>query len=283
VPVTVTINGADDAPVVVGETNPPVQTVILAGDHATHTAGLSTEMFDHQQPGSAPNNDHVKLSHAIAGTLTVSDKDVGDTLTAKAIGDATVKYNGSSHLPDNVDVDALIDKSAITFDHVTSDGKPDVLQWTYDPAGANLDFLKPGDTLTITYQAQVNDGHGGVDTQPLTITIKGNGSSVVNGTAQDDTFDHVGGGATIFGKGGNDTFVFNKGFGSATIGDFDANKDTIELDHSLFKSIQDILNSAHAANGGHDTVITDAAHDTITLKGVMLAQLQHHQNDFHIV
>jgi fibronectin-binding autotransporter adhesin len=47
--------------------------------------------------------------------------------------------------------------------------------------------------------------------------------------------------------------------------------------------VQDILNGAHSANGGHDTVITDAAHDTITFKNVSLAQLQLHQSDFHIV
>jgi fibronectin-binding autotransporter adhesin len=284
VPVTVTINGAEDAPFMVGETNPSVQTVILSKPPIVHTTGLSTETFDHQPPSPAPNNDQVKLSHAMAGTLTVTDKDVGDTLTASVTGDAAIKYNGSSHLPANFDVDALIDSTAIKFDSVTSDGKADVLHWSYDPSNADLDFLKPGDTLTITYQAQVSDGHGSFGEQPLTITINGNGSSVVNGTAQNDTFDNVGGGVTIFGKGGNDTFVFTPHFGSATIADFDVNRDTLELDHSLFGSTaHDVLNGAHAANAGHDTVLIDAAHDTITLKGVTLAQLMAHQNDFHIV
>ena len=64
------------------------------------------------------------------------------------------------HLPTNVNVDALTDVGAITFDSVTSDGKADVLHWTYHPDSADLDFLEPGDTLTITYQAEVSDGHG---------------------------------------------------------------------------------------------------------------------------
>ncbi|WP_407157926.1 VCBS domain-containing protein [Bradyrhizobium sp. STM 3557] len=438
VPVTVTIDGAEDAPVILGETNPAVQTVILAkspivlaAGTTLNTAGLATETFDQQQAGSASNNghghgdfystalqawidadgnagivhgsssvsaapyvgqgaqdgsnylsigahaqatitfdhqqnsfglywgsvdaynsidfyngnklvaaydgsdvapllanggqgsfasngyvefldlapftkvvlhssqnafeidnvsagylddSHVKLASAIGGTLTVTDKDIGDTLTASVIGDATIKYNGSSHLPGGLDVDALVDAGAIKFDSVSSDGKTDLLHWTYDPAGASLDFLEPGDTLTVTYQAQVSDGHGSFGLQPLTVTITGNGSPAVVGTAQNDTFDDVGGGVIVFGKGGNDTFVFTQQFGSATIADFDVNKDTLEVNHALFgASTQDILNSAHAANAGHDTVLVDAAHETITLKGVTLAQLTAHPNDFHIV
>jgi fibronectin-binding autotransporter adhesin len=438
VPVKVTIHGAEDAPVILAETNPAVQTVILskapavlAAGATMNTAGLATETFDHQQAGSASNNGHghgdfystalhawfdadgnagvvhgsssvsaapyvgdggqdgtnylsvggqahetitfdhqensfglywgsvdsynsiefyngdklvasyggadiapllanggqgslasngyvefldlapftkvvlassqnafeldnvsagdlhnspVKLAHAVGGTLTVTDKDIGDTLTASVIGDAAVNYNGSAHLPSNVDVNALVDSGAIKFDSVSSDGKADVLHWTYDSTDANLDFLEPGDTLTLTYQAKVSDGHGDFGLQPLTISIAGNGSPIVIGSAQNDTFDHVGGGAAIFGLGGNDTFVFNPHFGSAIIADFNVNKDVLELDHSLFgPSVQDVLNSAHAANANHDTVLLDAAHETITLKGVTLAQLTAHQNDFHIV
>ncbi len=93
---------------------------------------------------------------------------------------------------------------------------------------------------------------------------------------------NVGGGVTIFGNGGQDNFVFNKNFGSATIGDFNVNTDTIDIDHSLFASVTALLQRA-SANSGHDTIITDAAHDKITLSGVTLAQLQAHPNDFHLI
>jgi Ca2+-binding RTX toxin-like protein len=96
-------------------------------------------------------------------------------------------------------------------------------------------------------------------------------------------FADVGGGVTIFGRGGQDTFVFNKDFGSATIGDFNVNNDTIDIDHSLFASVSALLASAHPANFGHDTIITDAAHDKITLAGVTVAQIQAHPNDFHLI
>jgi fibronectin-binding autotransporter adhesin len=229
------------------------------------------------------SDSHIHLAEPITGTLTVGDDDVGDTLTASVTGPAVVKYNGSTTLPNGINVNALINPSAVTFDSVTSDGKADVLHWTYNPANPNLDFLGSGDTLTITFNAQVSDGHATSGTQALTITLTGTGSSVVNGTAQNDVFDHVGGGVTIFGHGGNDTFVFNANFGSATIGDFDVNHDTINFDHTIFNNTQAFLAGAQSANSGHDTIITDANHDKITLTGVTVAELNAHPNDFHLV
>jgi ribosomal protein S15P/S13E len=47
------------------------------------------------------------------------------------------------------------------------------------------------------------------------------------------------------------------------------------------------LDAAHPSPSGHDTIITDAANETITLTGVTAAQLKAHlnahPNDFHIV
>jgi hypothetical protein len=211
----------------------------------------------------------------------VSDDDAGDKLTASVTGPAVIKYNGSTTLPDGVNVDALINPKAVTFDSTTADGKADVLHWSYNPDHPDLDFLEPGDTLTITYHAQVNDGHATTSDQALTITLTGTGSSVVQGTAQNDVFDHVGGGVTILGHGGSDTFVFNTNFGSATVGDFDFRNDTIVFDKSMFKDVTDVF--AHAQSIGFDTVITDANHDKLVLTGVKLADLQAHPGDFHLV
>jgi VCBS repeat-containing protein len=227
------------------------------------------------------SDQHIHLAEPITGTLTVSDDDAGDKLTASVTGPAVIKYNGSTTLPDGVNVDALINPKAVTFDSTTADGKADVLHWSYNPDHPDLDFLEPGDTLTITYHAQVNDGHATTSDQALTITLTGTGSSVVQGTAQNDVFDHVGGGVTILGHGGSDTFVFNTNFGSATVGDFDFRNDTIVFDKSMFKDVTDVF--AHAQSIGFDTVITDANHDKLVLTGVKLADLQAHPGDFHLV
>jgi VCBS repeat-containing protein len=245
--------------------------------------------IDNISAGSVPAP-HVELAAPITGTLTVSDVDIGDTLTASVIGNAVLNYNGSATIPGNVDVSGLIASKAISFDSAKSVGGADVLHWTYDPTNPNLDFLKSGDTLTITYVAQVNDGHGNIGSQPLTVTIAGTTTSanpsqfqVLNGTSQNDTFNNIGNHETIFGPGGHDTFVFKPGFGSATIGDFDVNNDTINIDHTLVTSLSAFLPSAQPANPNHDTILTDVNLDTIKLAGVTVAQLQAHPGDFHLV
>lgn len=106
------------------------------------------------------------------GTLTATDAHVGDTLTGSVTGPATITYNGSTTLPANVDVSGLIAASAVSFDTVTTNGGPEILHWVYNP-GVGVDFLKAGDTLTITYVAQVDDGSGSAGSQPLTITVVG--------------------------------------------------------------------------------------------------------------
>ena len=233
---------------------------------------------------------HAQLAAPITGTLTVSDADIGNTLTASVSGNATVEYNGSTTLPGNIDFAALEAASAIKFDSTTSDGGTEVLDWSYNPTNANLDFLKAGDTLTITYQAQVSDGHGSVGSQPLTVSIVGTNPTanmsafqVVSGTTQNDTFNNVGNGVTIFGGGGQDTFAFKPGFGSATIGDFNVSQDAINIDHTLFASVTALLASAQPIDGGQSTLITDTANDKITLLHVTPAQLQAHSTDFHLV
>ncbi|CAL74818.1 Conserved hypothetical protein; putative VBCS domain repeats [Bradyrhizobium sp. ORS 278] len=253
----------------------PFNKVVLA-------SGANAFEIDNVSAGNVPDQP-VKLASGLSGTLTVLDKDIGDVLSAAVLGDGVVKYNGSASLPENVHLGALASAGAISFDSVTSDGGADVLHWSYHPEAVNLDFLKPGDTLTVTYQAKVGDGHDLSSTKALTITLVGNGASTINGTAQDDNFVNVGGGVTIFGKGGNDTFVFNPHFGSATIGDLDLAKDSVEIDHALFANMDALVASAQSANNGHDTVITDAAHDTLTLKGVTLDQFKAHHDGFHLV
>ncbi len=234
---------------------------------------------------------HSKLSASVSGTLSAHDADIGDTLTAFVTGNGTVQFtgaNGSHQLPAGANVAPLIDANDVTFDSVQSDGGTDVLHWTYHPTNPNLDFLKAGDVLKVQFAAEVSDGHGHTESQPLTVTLVGANSAtdtsafgVVNGTTAGDTFNHVGGNVTIFGNAGPDTFVFKPGFGSATIADFDVNNDAIEISKDLFKTFADVIANAHPVNANLDLAITDAASETITLKGVTASQL--HASNFHLV
>ena len=107
------------------------------------------------------------------GTLNVHDADIGDTLTAFVPGNATIEYNGSTTMPGGIDVSALLDAGGVTFDTMLSNGGTAVLQWTYHPTGANLNFLHAGDVLKIKFIAEVSDGHGHIGSQPLTVTLVG--------------------------------------------------------------------------------------------------------------
>lgn len=145
--VTVTVTGVNDEASITGATN-PIAAIVENADASAQNIGATT------------------------GTITVHDADVGDTLALSVTGNATASLNGGA-LPGGVDVSALVASGAISFDSLTSNGGSQTANWTYDPAAANLDWLRAGDTLTITYTAQVNDGSGAVGSQPLVITITG--------------------------------------------------------------------------------------------------------------
>jgi VCBS repeat-containing protein len=138
--------------------------------------------IDNISAGSVPAPD-TGLSGPIKGTLSVYDGDIGDTLTAFVKGNATIEYNGSASVPGSIDISALVDATDVTFDTAPSNGGTVVLNWTYQPTNANLDFLNAGDILKIKFVAEVSDGHGHTGSQPLTITLIGaNGTTSGSGS-----------------------------------------------------------------------------------------------------
>ena len=52
----------------------------------------------------------------------------------------------------------------------TNDGSA---SWSYSTADGAFDFLAYGEILTLTYTATVDDGHGGLVTKPITVTVTG--------------------------------------------------------------------------------------------------------------
>ncbi len=51
--------------------------------------------------------------------------------------------------------------------------------WTFSAQDKSFDYLAAGETLTLTYTVQVDDGHGGVVSQPVTITVTGTNDTPV--------------------------------------------------------------------------------------------------------
>src|SRR5207248_3107270 len=74
---------------------------------------------------------------------------------------------------------ALIDPAAFTLTGTTSNGGATSIGYSYDPGAANLDFLRQGQSLTITYTVRVNDGTVNSGTQDVTFTITGTNDAPV--------------------------------------------------------------------------------------------------------
>ncbi len=111
----------------------------------------------------------------IAGTLPVTDLDVGDPLTASISGTPTLVWSGGALTAGQITaLTAALVTGKLTFTSgVLSDGGAQTIGYSYDATAANLDFLKTGDTLTIGYQVQVSDGQLTTVTQPLNFVITG--------------------------------------------------------------------------------------------------------------
>ena len=157
---TITITGTNDGPVLSDTTDPTA--VSEAGD------------------ASAQNLD------AITGSFSVSDLDVGDTLDASVVGGATVTLDGNAFtLPPGAA--ALIAAGAFTVTDTTSNGAAASIGYSYDPGAADLDFLRAGQSLSITYVVKVNDGTTDSATQNVSFTITGTNDGPVLSDTTDPT------------------------------------------------------------------------------------------------
>jgi hypothetical protein len=130
--------------------------------------------------------------------------------------------------------------------------------------------------FTGVYQASnfsfESDGNGGTVVYDPPVPGNPPASSTIAATAPNQT---------LTGNAASDTFVFNfVGVGQATVTDFHPTTDTLQFSSQMFANLQAALNATH--DDGHgNTVIALDAHDTITLNGIIKAQLQ--ASDFHFV
>jgi serralysin len=142
-------------------------------------------------------------------------------------------------------------------------------------------FDSSSDTLTISDRSKIaslqflgqysqdsfhfaDDGNGGVFVIAATPLAQSAGVTQVSNLAS------------------HDTFVFAENFGQISLPHFTLAADTLQISRSVFADLTTLLAATHDdANG--NAIITDAAHDTITLQGVTTAQLLAHQSDLHIV
>ena len=215
--------------------------------------------------------------------------------------------NGTFSGSDHIDLTTLAFNNLVQADSTynTSSGilqvsngtTVDDLQFAGIYTQANFSFASDGHGGTIVYDPpapiDITDNRtitGSTDLNGSQITVEsGAALTLSNVTAPNATITNNGtvnvtnnSAVNLIAGAGQDNFVFAPNFGQATISHFVPGTDTRQIDHTLFAGMNALLASLH--DDGHgDAIITDAAHDTITLQNVTTAQLLAHAGDFHLV
>ena len=114
----------------------------------------------------------------VAGTISFTDVDLTDRPVASAYF-TSFTYQNASHI--NVTSSLTVEQLAaiaaveapLTVVQAAGNTNSGSASWTYSVPDSAFDFLAEGEILTLTYTATVDDGHGGVVTKPITVTVTG--------------------------------------------------------------------------------------------------------------
>jgi VCBS repeat-containing protein len=252
--VVVTLNGSNDNPTPVVDTNGAVKGTSISVSAAKGVLANDSDPDLH---------DHLSVS-AVNGSLA----NVGSAIHGN-YGSLTLNADGSYIYSS--------DKGSLPSQIVAQDN------FTYSVSDGHGGST--ASTLSVLVFNPSMVYQGGANT---TVVSNGIAPTVLDGSAGHDML--VGGiysdvlvggsGDKLTGGGGPDTFVFRPDFGANTITDFNVNNSAIQFDKFIFASVADIL--AHTSNSAQGAVISDSHGDTLTLADVTLAQLQAHQSDFHL-
>ena len=201
-PVTIIVNGTNDAPVLAVDASGPHTIIELAG-----------------KTGDIADND------TAVGSLSFTDVNLSDTHT---VGNSLVAatWSGGATLPSGLSTVLASALTTSVSSDSTGSGSGSV-GVTFSAADKTFDFLAAGQTLTITYNVTVADNTGASSTQRVTITVTGTNDAPV--LAVDASGPHTI--TELAGKTGdiadNDTAV-----GSLSFTDVDLS-DTHTVGHSL--------------------------------------------------
>lgn len=138
---------------------------------------------------------------------------------------------------------------------------------------AGNDVLKGGrgnDMLDGGFHRDLLIGNAGDD-----FLYGGGGADRLRGGQGDDLLDGGRGNDRLFGGAGSDLFKFADGFGKDRIGDFDATDDAEQIDLAGVTAITDMddLVANHMSQDGTDVIIDAGGGDILTLRGVLMADL----------
>ena len=162
-PISVSINGAD---------------IDVVGTNDVPTIATTSNAFAERSNETQPNPTGSTLFDTVSGTISFTDVDLTDRPVAHAAFTSFTYQNASlanvtssltaAQLAAIAAVEAPL--SVVQAAGNTNNGSA---TWTYSVADKAFDFLADGEILTLTYTATVDDGHGGVVTKPITVTVLG--------------------------------------------------------------------------------------------------------------
>jgi aryl-phospho-beta-D-glucosidase BglC (GH1 family)/20S proteasome alpha/beta subunit len=184
--------------------------------------------------------------------------DTPSTFTGQIIG---FTGNGTLSGSDKIDLLNMAYSSSIQTDSTygSSTGSLTVSN------GTTVDLLDFVGSYSLANFKFASDGHGGtIVYDPPATKIAGNST------------------VSLAAGAGQDNFVFAPNFGQVTLSNFKPGTDTLQVDHTMFAGMNALLAAMHDDVHGN-AVITDAAHDSITIVNVTTAQLLAHQGGFHLV
>ena len=244
------------------------------------------------------NNGQVTIESGVTLTLH-NDTVTGTAITFAGTGD-TLKIDSSSNFSgtigglgagDAIDLASIpyaLNEYAVWTQITGADGGSGTLK-VYDGAGtleSTLDLAGIYSQNEFTL-GKDNTASDGTDVNFNFVSVSNEAIKSVDnfafasGPAASSTIVASTSNQTFSGFAASDNFVFNfSEVGQATVTDFHPATDTLQFTSPIFANAQAALNATH--DDGHgNTIIAIDAHDTITLDGVLKAQL--HTTDFHIV
>ena len=198
IPITITITGTNDKPV-----------LATSGGNVIEKVGTGNTALD-----------------TITGTVTFSDVDLTDRPIVSAALSSTQPFKyldaqghdiTASLTPEQLAAIAAVEVP-LTVVQGAGNSNNGSATWTYSVPDHLFDFLAEGERLVLNYVVQVDDGHGGVVSTPVTVSI--NGADVdVEGTNDVPTI--VAGSTTATGAVAEDTAATLAANGTITFSDPD--------------------------------------------------------------
>jgi VCBS repeat-containing protein len=167
------------------------------------------------------SGDYLVLDDLVVGSATTTNPVITE-VTDRAIGE-NVTVHTRSGLVRFSDVDTLDAHTAAatpqgegyvgTFALGAVNPATDTVGWVFRVPDSTIDTLQAGQTLTQRYDIAINDGHGGIATQTITVTIIGTNDapSILSGSSLADVLKGDSGANTLIGNGGSDTLTGGTG------------------------------------------------------------------------